>query len=66
MIIEQGKRYVFHTSTYGGTNSPKEDSHEVSALFTGEYDKDNRNALLIDKNGVSWSISEKDLRLYQK
>lgn len=31
-----------------------------NGLFTGNYDKNNGNALFMTKNGDTWSIPEKD------
>ena len=48
-----GKRYYWFINNY--------ENKIKSGLFTGEYDTNNSNALLITKNGEHWSVPEIDL-----
>lgn len=56
--LHAGKRYWFPLNNY--TDRKK------SGLFTGEFDKDNGNAILMAKNGDTWSIPVCDLYLSEK
>jgi hypothetical protein len=56
MVLIAGKRYKFYNSINGSTGTPHSKSRLISALFTGEYDKDNGNALFVDNGGNTWSV----------
>ena len=49
IILQAGKRYTFPAVI----PSEKED---ISALFTGEYDSRNGNAILMTRYGERWSV----------
>ena len=53
MQITTGKRYTWYINNY--------ENKTKSGLFTGEFDKNNGNALLITKEGETWSIPLKEL-----
>lgn len=53
MSLIPGKRYEWPKS-----NIPAEG--KVNGLFTGNYDKNNGNALFMTKNGDIWSVPERD------
>jgi len=52
-MIKTGKRYYWFINNY--------ENKIKSGLFTGEYDINNGNAILLTKNGECWSIPQKDL-----
>lgn len=52
-MIKASKRYYWLINNY--------ENKIKSGLFTGEYDINNGNALLITKNGEHWSVPETDL-----
>lgn len=54
MKLEIGKRYWFYPTNYKKTIR--------SGLFTGEYAK-NGSAIIIEKNGSTWSIPKGQLFL---
>ena len=58
MRITKGKRYTWYINNY-------EDKIK-SGLFTGNFDKNNGNAILITKEGETWSIPLQDLREVNK
>ena len=51
-MLVPGKRYKWFINNF--------DSRMKDGLFTGEYDKNNGNALLITRYGDIWSVPEKD------
>ena len=51
--MKTGKRYWWYINNY--------ENKVKSGLFTGEYDKKNKNALLLTKSGVCWSVPKEDL-----
>ena len=51
--MKTGKRYWWYINNY--------ENKIKSGLFTGEYDKKNKNALLLTKSGVCWSVPKEDL-----
>lgn len=53
MSLIPGKRYEWPKS-----NIPAEG--KANGLFTGNYDKNNGNALFMTKNGDTWSVPECD------
>ena len=55
-MLIQGKRYEWPVS-----NIPADGVK--NGLFTGQYDKNNGNALLMTKNGETWSVPEHDCTL---
>ena len=48
MQITKGKRYTWYINNY--------EDKKKSGLFTGSFDKNNGNAILMTKNGETWSI----------
>lgn len=58
MNLMKGKRYEWYINN---VKDKKKDG-----LFTGEYDKRNGNALLLTRNGETWSIPEKELKMVKK
>ena len=52
-MIKVGKRYWWYINTY--------ENKIKSGLYTGEYDMNNGNALLLTKNGECWSVPQKNL-----
>ncbi len=58
MRITKGKRYTWYINNY-------EDKIK-SGLFTGNFDKNNGNAILMTKEGETWSIPLQDLREVNK
>lgn len=54
MKLITGKRYWWYINNY--------ENKKKSGLFTGVF-ADNGNAILITKNGETWSIQKKDLRI---
>lgn len=48
-----GKRYWFYIDNWS--------NRKKDGLFTGDYDPNNGNALLMSKNGDTWSIPVKHL-----
>lgn len=50
--LKTGTRYWFYVDGYG---------KKKNGLFTGEYDKENGNAILKTKNGETWSVPAEDL-----
>lgn len=57
MVPVKGKRYEWHINNY--------DDRKKNGLFTGEYDKNNGNAILLTKNGETWSICVENLSVYK-
>lgn len=53
MRLTKGKRYTWYINNY--------ENKIKSGLFTGEFDKNNGNAILMTKNGETWSIPIEDL-----
>lgn len=53
MQITKGKRYTWYLNNY-------EDKIK-SGLFTGKFDKNNGNAILMTKEGETWSIPLENL-----
>lgn len=51
--IIKGKRYWWYINNY--------ENKIKSGLYTGRYDMNNSNALLLTKNGEYWSVPQKDL-----
>jgi hypothetical protein len=51
--MKTGKRYWWYINNY--------ENKIKSGLFTGEYDEKNKNALLLTKSGVCWSVPKEDL-----
>ena len=51
----KGKRYEWFMNSY--------ENKKADGLFTGEYDKNNGNAILLTRNGDKWSIPVKHLSL---
>lgn len=58
MVPVKGKRYEWYINNY--------DNRKKNGLFTGEYDKNNGNAILLTKNGETWSICVENLSVYKK
>lgn len=54
----EGKRYMWPSSNVPG-------SRWVNGLFTGEY-KDNGNAILMTKDGETWSVPVDECQLVPK
>ena len=54
MQITKGKRYTWYINNY--------ETKMESGLFTGDFDKNNGNAILMTKEGETWSIPLQDLR----
>jgi len=57
-MLKTGKRYEFPIRIPG--------NKKKNGLFTGEYDKNNGNAILITKNGETWSIPEENCIPYKR
>ena len=57
-MLIPGKRYKWLTVIPG-------DKYR-DGLFTGEYDKNNGNAILMTRNGETWSVPEKNCILVKK
>ncbi len=57
MVPVKGKRYEWYINNY--------DDRKKNGLFTGEYDKNNGNAILLTKNGETWSICVENLSVYK-
>lgn len=57
MRITKGKRYTWYINNY--------ENKTKSGLFTGNFDK-NGNAILMTKEGETWSIPLQDLREVNK
>ena len=55
MKLKRGKRYYWYPLLLGCVYQGK----ILSGLFTGEYDENNGNAILITKWGERWSVPEK-------
>lgn len=53
MRLTKGKRYTWYINNY--------ENKIKSGLFTGEFDKNNGNAILMTKNGETWSIPIENL-----
>ena len=53
MQITKGKRYSWYINNY--------ENKIKNGLFTGDFDKNNGNAILITKKNETWSIPLKDL-----
>ena len=53
MELIQGKRYEWYINNY--------EDKKKNGLFTGEYDKENGNAILLTRNGERWSIPVEEL-----
>ena len=53
MQITKGKRYTWYINNY--------ENKTKSGLFTGSFDKNNGNAILMTKSGETWSIPLTDL-----
>ena len=51
--IIKGKKYWWYINNY--------ENKIKSGLYTGRYDMNNSNALLLTKNGEYWSVPQKDL-----
>lgn len=58
MVPVKGKRYEWYINNY--------DDRKKNGLFTGEYDKNNGNAILLTTNGETWSICVENLSVYKK
>lgn len=54
----KGGRYKWYINNVG--------DKKKDGLFTGEYDKQNGNALLLTRNVETWSIPEKELKMVKK
>lgn len=53
MELKKGKRYAWYINNY--------ENKMKNGLFTGDFDKNNNNSVLMTKNGEVWSIPIKDL-----
>jgi len=58
MQITKGKRYTWYINNY--------ENKMEDGLFTGDFDKNNGNAILITKDGAAWSIPLSDLKEVNK
>lgn len=58
MQITKGKRYTWYINNF-------EDKMK-DGLFTGDFDKDNGNAILITEDGITWSIPLSNLKEVNK
>ena len=58
MQITKGKRYTWYINNY--------ENKIQNGLFTGDFDKNNGNALLITKSGEIWSIPLENLKEVDK
>lgn len=58
MQITKGKRYTWYINNF-------EDKMK-DGLFTGDFDKDNGNAILITEDGITWSIPLLNLKEVNK
>ena len=58
MQITKGKRYTWYINNFEDTMK--------DGIFTGDFDKDNGNAILITKDGATWSIPLQELREVNK
>ena len=57
IALTPGKRYWFFIDNWS--------IRKKNGLFTGEYDVDNGNALLVSKNGDIWSIPVSHLHIWK-
>ena len=53
MQITKGKKYSWYIDNY--------ENKTKNGLFTGDFDKNNGNAILTTEEGKTWSIPLKDL-----
>lgn len=53
MILKKGKRYAWYINNY--------EYKKKDGLFTGTFNETNGSAILMTKNGDTWSIPIKDL-----
>lgn len=58
MKLIKGKRYEWHINNV--------DDRKKNGLFTGEYDKANGNAILMTRNGETWSVPAENLKIKER
>jgi hypothetical protein len=56
--IIKGKRYWWYINNH--------EKKKKTGLFTGSFDENNGNVILMTKNGETWSIPIKDLKEVKK
>ena len=61
MQITKGKRYTWHINHINNYEDKMKDG-----FFTGDFDKNNGNAILMTKEGEFWSIPLQELREVNK